>query len=585
MTALLAFLRLLHQAPLARCLTVLLLMALVSMTEGIGLLWLVPLLQWLGNPHLLAPQASAWVGNMGPAALLAGFVLLVAIRSAVQYGREQAGLRLQHEVVDHLRQRCFAALLQAEWRWLTSTCHADHANLLLSDINRVGMGLNFGLNLLASSITLLIYLLTAATLSWQLTLVALCSGSLVFGLLTRQRRHALQLGHSLSHASRSMQGNVQESLAGIKLAKILGTEQRHLDHFVVTTTQLRAQQLQFSASTGLSRAGFQLAGAAMLAAYLYLGLTWWQTPVPVLLTLVLIFARLIPLLMSAHQQLHHWLHALPALQQTEQLLAACQSEAEPDASTQGSAELSTAVQHAIELRGVSFCHAGRDRPAAGQLHLTLPARTTTAIMGHSGAGKSTLADLLMGLLEPQQGEICIDGIAITGGVRKQWRRQVAYVPQECFLFHDSIRRNLQWGADEASEADMRLALQRAAADFVFELPQGLDTVVGDGGMRLSGGERQRIALARALLKQPSLLILDEATSALDTDNEARIRRAIEQLHGNLTVVIIGHRLPTLEHADQVIVLHAGTVKAQGCWADVRQHIETLTHEHSPSLTR
>ncbi len=585
--ALMAFWRLLRQAPLARTLVVLLLMVLVSLTEGIGLLLLVPLLEWLGNPqHPRLPAASwgawpGWVEQTGPAALLAGFVCLVALRSAVQYGREQWGQHLQHELVDTLRQRCFAALLRVEWRWLTSTRHADHANLLLNDVNRVGVGLYFGINLLASAITLQAYLLTATALSWPLTLVALCSGTLVFGLLAGQRRHALQLGHNLSQASRAMQGNVQESLAGIKLAKILGTEHRHLDHFVDTTARLRAQQLQFAASTGLSRAGFQLAGAMLLAAYVYLGLTWWQTPVPVLLTLVLIFSRLIPLLMSAHQQLHHWLHALPALQQTEQLLADCEAAAEPQGHTDTQAELPAVVRHAIELRGVSFCHVGRDRPAVAQLDLTLPARTTTAIMGHSGAGKSTLADLLMGLLQPQQGEIRVDGVPISGALRKQWRRQVAYVPQECFLFHDSIRHNLLWSEGQATEADLRLALQRAAADFVFDLPQGLDTVVGDGGMRLSGGERQRIALARALLKRPSLLILDEATSALDTDNEARIRRAIEQLHGDLTVVIIGHRLPTLEHADQVLVLQAGTVKAQGSWADVRQHLATSTTHVQP----
>jgi ATP-binding cassette subfamily C protein len=412
--------------------------------------------------------------------------------------------------------------------------------------------------------------LTALALSWSLTLLALAGGALVFGLLGGQRRKALALGHKLTRASRLLHGNVQESLAGIKLAKILATEQRQLRLFGQTTERLQAQQLQFASSTSLSRALFQWGGAALLAAYLYLGLSVWQTPVPVLLTLTLVYSRVIPLFMAGHQQLHHWLHALSALQETERLLADCQAHAEPGSGKDpATGQPAWPVTQAIELAGVSVRYAERDQPALDRLSLRFAARTTTAIMGASGAGKSTLADVLMGLLAADSGQLRVDGVPVTGAARLAWRRHVAYVPQEVFLFHDSVRNNLLWGQPDASEADMRLALSRAAADFVLQLPQGLDTPVGDGGVRLSGGERQRLALARALLKRPSLLILDEATSALDRDNEARIRQAIEQLHGDLTVVIIGHRLPTLEHADQVVVLEAGRIRAQGSWAEVR----------------
>ena len=293
----------------------------------------------------------------------------------------------------------------------------------------------------------------------------------------------------------------------------------------------------------------------------------WHTPVPELLTLVLVFSRLIPQFISAQQMFGHWLHALPALEQTEALLAQCQAHAEPQDSAP---RAEWRVQHSIELQAVSVCYAARELPALQAVSLVFAARTTTAIMGASGAGKSTLADVLMGLLVPDSGTLVIDGEPLTGAARRAWRAHVAYVPQEVYLMHDTIRRNLLAGLHDATDAQMHEALQRAAADFVLQLPQGLDTVVGDGGVLLSGGERQRIALARALLRRPSLLILDEATSALDVENEARIRQAIEQLHGDLTVVIIGHRLPTLEHADQVVVLESGQIKAQGSWAQVRQ---------------
>lgn len=578
MNTLRPFLRLLREAPASRVLALLVLMVLAGLTEGVGILLLVPLLETLqpgqGSQNALIEGMLAGVRALGlpvsMGGLLTAFLLLVAIRSLVQYARERLGASIQHGLVDQLRLRCFAALLGAEWRWLAAGRKADHANLLLTDVSRVGVGLNFGLSLLATLATLLAYLLAAFSLSWAITSLALVSGGLVLLLLAGQRRHALQLGHSLGQANRAMQGNVQESLAGIKLAKILGNEGRHLDLFVQTAQRLRQQQLHFMASTSVTRALFQFGGAALLAGYLYVGLSLWQTPVPELLTLVLVFSRLIPMFASAQQQYHHWLHALPALQETERLLAECHAVAEPT----GPVDVAPwPVTEAICLDRITVHYADRDRPALAAVSVCFPARTTTAIMGASGAGKSTLADVLMGLLAPDEGELRIDGRVVEGVERRRWRHAVAYVPQEVFLFHDSIRNNLLWGCAEAGEADLRLALERAAADFVFSLPQGLDTVVGDGGIRLSGGERQRLALARALLKRPSLLILDEATSALDMENEARVREAIEHLHGDLTVVIIGHRLPTLEHADRVLVLEDGRIAEQGSWAEIKQEKE------------
>ena len=200
-----------------------------------------------------------------------------------------------------------------------------------------------------------------------------------------------------------------------------------------------------------------------------------------------------------------------------------------------------------------------------------PAETINRVCG-SGMRAVTLADVLMGLLDLDGGHLRVDGQDISGPALLNWRNSVSYVPQDAFLFNASIRRNLLWGDLQATDQELEQALQRAAAEFVFELPLGLDTVVGDGGILLSGGERQRIALARALLKKPALLILDEATSALDRGNETRIRKAIENLHGNLTVLIIGHRLPTLEHADHIVVMDKGRIKVQGTWQDVSAHL-------------
>jgi len=560
-------------------------MILVSLTEGVGLLLLVPLLELLGGAdsrNALIQWLLRGVALVGLSpsigGLLLAFLVLVAVRSLIQYARERLGVSLQHQLVDRLRLRAYAALLGVEWRWIAASRGADQANLLLTDINRIGVGLQFGIGLLATAVTLLAYLLAAVALSWAMTSLALVSGGLVFWLLTGQRHRALGLGRTLGAANQALQRTVQESLAGIKLTKILGREGRHLEQFRKTLERLREQQVRFAADASRSRALFQVGGAGLLAGYLYVGLTLWHTPVPELLTLVLIFSRLIPLFVSAQQQFDHWLHALPALDETTRLLAECRASAEPVGELQPAA---CSVREAIRLEQVTLAYAERARPALDGLTLSFPARTSTAIMGASGAGKSTLADVLMGLLTPDSGRLTVDGEPITGARRRAWRQSVAYVPQEVFLFHDSIRNNLLWGRPTASLADLRLCLERAAAGFVFSLPQGLETRVGDGGIRLSGGERQRLALARALLTQPALLILDEATSALDRENEARVRDAIEHLHGDLTLVIIGHRLATLEHADQVVVLEAGRIAAQGTWSQVRSTLGDASNGSAP----
>jgi ATP-binding cassette subfamily C protein len=200
------------------------------------------------------------------------------------------------------------------------------------------------------------------------------------------------------------------------------------------------------------------------------------------------------------------------------------------------------------------------RPTLDNVDLFLPAFKTTVILGPSGGGKSTLADLLIGLLRPDEGSILVDGKKLGGDMLHDWRKSVGYVPQESLLFHDTLRANLLWARPEARDEDLWTALRLAAADeFVRRFPEGLDTMVGDRGIRISGGERQRISLARALLRRPTLLLLDEATSQLDQENERRILEALDALRGTMTIVFISHRLSALRCADLVVRIEAGRV--------------------------
>jgi len=193
----------------------------------------------------------------------------------------------------------------------------------------------------------------------------------------------------------------------------------------------------------------------------------------------------------------------------------------------------------------------------------VPAGRITALVGPSGAGKSTIADLMMGLLVPDVGSIAVDGFVMRPEQLRSWRDRIGYVGPDSFLFHETVRRNLLWARPDAGEEEMLAALWLAGADFIRTLADGLDTVVGDRGLMLSQGERQRIALARALLRKPSLLILDEATNSLDWENEARILNSLDRLRGEMTILLVAHRLSTIRWADLIHVIENGSVIESG----------------------
>lgn len=572
------FWRVLSEAPRSGLAVLLLLMLIGSALESVGLVLLVPMLESLDRTNTPSNNAviaglQELLAKLGMSFSLEGllltFCVLVLLRAVVAVIRVRHNTRLQNALVDRVRRRCYQALLHANWRWLVTGRRSDHASALMNEVDQLGNGLYFGLQLIGTAVTMTAYLIAAFALSWQACLISIGVGVAIFILLKGLRRQAMQLGQRMSDAERGLMGNVQESLSGIKLAKILGAESDYLRRFDQHLQRMREEDIHFQINQTRASSVYQTIGALLLAAFLYFGITALSIPMATLLTLVFIFSRLLPMFASTQQQYQYWLHALPSVQRCYELIAQAEAEAEPALPTDAGFDR---VQRSITLEKVSLHYSGRESPALDSITLQLPASTTTAIIGESGAGKSTLADMLMGLLQPDAGRMQVDDQPIQGEALMRWRASVAYVPQDAFLFHDSIRSNLLWGKTDADDNELNQALQRSAAEFVFALPKGLDTVVGDGGILLSGGERQRLALARALLKKPALLILDEATSALDRSNEARIRQAIENLHGDLTVVIIGHRLATLEHADHIVVLAHGHIKTQGTWQEIAEHL-------------
>ena len=290
--------------------------------------------------------------------------------------------------------------------------------------------------------------------------------------------------------------------------------------------------------------------------------------------MALIAMRVLPGLRRLQQRTQQLAHVLPAWLHAIEMERALLDAAEP---TPDAGLGALPLERELTVHGVSFSYQDEPvgRPALADVDIVVPAGRFVVVSGPSGAGKSTLGDLLLGLLEPDAGEIRVDGTPLAGADRRRWRRSVAYAPQDPYLFHETIRTNLLRARPGATEAELWRALDLAAgSEFVAALPDGLETVVGDRGARLSGGERQRIVLARALLREPALLLLDEATSQLDADTERRVLETLRSLRGQATVVAVTHRPAVMAAADQVVLLQAGRVAAAGTWQALAARLPT-----------
>ena len=545
--------------------------ALGAMTEGVGLLVLVPLLDLIGinvqqgSVGRVAGSLAAvfdWCGlPVNVISVLVIYTGLIAADAGLRRWQTVTYCSLQLGLTAYLRKRFHRAVTRAAWVQLTRCRASDLTHAMTGQVERVGNGTHLVLSLVRDGILASVYLAVTLYVSPAVTALVVSAGLVLMLLLGRNARAATRLGQEMARVGSEAYRAVMEHLGGIKMAKSYGAEERSIRLFgeladTVVGTNLRAATAQADA-----KRRFDIGAALVLGLVLYVAIAVLHTGTAVILVLLIAFARIMPLMSGLEQKIQQVLNMLPDLAAVLALETRLAPGAEPDPARQAPIRL----RHAVRLDAVSFRYEEAADPALVSVSLTIPVGQTTAIVGPSGSGKSTLADILLGLIIPDQGRVLVDETPLTAALLPAWREQIGYVPQDGFHFHDTVRANLLWARPEASEAELLEALEVAAAGFVARLPQGLDTVLGDRGVRLSGGERQRVALARALVRRPAILILDEATSSLDSENERRVQDAIERLHGRLTILVITHRLTTVRRADSIHVLEAGRIVESGDW--------------------
>jgi ATP-binding cassette subfamily C protein len=514
---------------------------------------LVRLLPWRG-------QAAIVVGYGALLALF--FIARSGLLALITYLQSRAAADTMAGLATRTLDRYLAAPYAVHLRHSPS----ELAFNVTKGVEQAIAGYLSSLMLLASegvvALGLALFLILAAPM---VTLTAGAVLAVLLGVAVRVTKRSSKRMGAMRHAmERRALKDVEQSLGGLRELKVLGREAVFHEAFAAEQRTLAHARRRHATLMALPRLTIEtifVCSVVLIVALVVLGDRRDADLLPLLGIYAYAGFRLIP---SANRMLMH-LDTLRGTTSVVERLHADMVDFAGAGPRGDGADAPLAFRDAVRLEGVSYGYEGGPRPVLEDVNLVIPRGGSVGIVGPTGAGKSTLIDLVLGLLDPTAGEITIDGVPLAAG-RRAWQRRIGYVPQVAFLFDDSMRRNVALGIPDGEIDERRLLAAVSMAqldDFVAALPEGLETRVGERGVRLSGGQRQRIAIARALYHEPELLVFDEATAALDNATEREVTAAIEGLRGKKTLIIIAHRLTTVERCDTLVFLREGRVAALG----------------------
>lgn len=551
------------------------LIVVAGSAEGFGMALFVPLLEILskaGTDELSWPfnritDAFAYLNvPVSLYTMLSTVITLILLSLVLAYLQRRMIIRLRHGFARSTRERYASALFRAGWWYISEKSHGEAVNEFVPECNRGSLSLQYELLALGNIIQILIYLFVSMAISWQLTLVTLAFCGFVFFMIRPFQKRAKALGAETTLVNRNLSFYIVDFLKAAKLIKstasegvVLGHLNKHIGAFFGATyrSELNAVQIYFL----VQALPVLLLGALIVLAHGVLGLGTSLT-----LVFLLILARIAPRLAQFQQYHQGYNVASPGLQVVEKMISEAEAESE---NMHSSGQKFTRLAEGITIEKVTYQYPTRDIPALRNISMKIPRGKMTALVGQSGGGKSTVVDVIAGLRTPDEGRVTVDGEDLTAIDLNSWRNAIGYVTQDVNVFNDTLRHNVAFTRPDATDTEILSCLNSVCLDdLVAQLPDGLDTVLGEEGARLSGGQRQRLALARAIIGRPELLLLDEATSSLDNESERLVQQAIEQIAAEFTVVVVAHRLSTVRRADTIHVLVDGDIVESGTFDDL-----------------
>ena len=537
---------------------------IVGLFENISLVALLPLLHVLLDKD--APEQSELsrfmsdaLSQIGVPITLGGMLIFIvaiitlkaAIKGIVMIG---SGLCLQRQS-QSLRQDLARHLIQARWSYLLDQPAGRLANIMGVEIIYYLAAAAATLGLVSRSIQAAFYLATSLLVSWKLTLGALTVAILLTVLMLPILGIVRRASSQRTNLMNSVSSKLMETIQGIKALKSMARERHVIPLLGADNEQIYRTQRTTVIGSALRLVSIEPVLISALAIGLIVSVNMFQVQLPTLALLALLFIRMTNEFVSINQYIHQIGVHEGSIDVVENLLR----EAERNQEVMHSGKMPTLAK-GIEFARVDLSY-GEKKVLTG-VDLTIPAKKLTVVVGPSGSGKTSLLDAIVGFVDPVAGRVEIDGVPLKKIDLKAWREKIGYVPQELFLFNDTIRSNITLGDLSLDDKDVEGALRAVEAwDFIQSLPDGLDTNTGERGMRLSGGQRQRLSIARALVRQPKLLMLDEATSALDPETEQEICRMVRKLTKKFTVLAVTHQHAFLSVADQAIEIAKGKARA------------------------
>jgi ATP-binding cassette, subfamily B, bacterial MsbA len=496
--------------------------------------------------------------------LMAGSIIgTIALKNLASYSSSLTSSSLNRMITSDMREAGVSLLLKVDIDYYTKMKVGDLINRLGGEMVRASTAISNTIKLTTLSITILVFVGILLSISWQLTIAATALMSVVTLLNQHLISRSKKFGQQLSEMSKAYSIAILETLSGIRLVKSTGNETREYNR-IKNLIRIREKaefesQINSEAIAPLS----EFMGVTCLVMIVFLSRTLFADKITavstVLLTYLLVLLRLLPLISQLNTVRSNFASISTSVNMVSEFL---RLENKP---FMGNGKLPyKTLRQGVKFQSISFAYTSNEKQVLKDVTLDLPCGTTLALVGGSGAGKSTLADLLPRFYDPTNGCITFDGIDLREFDLTSVRKHMGIVSQDTFLFNDSVRNNIAYAKPEATEDEIITAAKRANAyEFISKLPQQFDTLIGDRGVMLSGGQRQRLAIARALVQDPEILILDEATSALDTVSERLVQSALDELSQNRTTLVIAHRLSTVRKADQIAVLDQGSVVEVG----------------------